>query len=96
MNKHIICYVLYESFNDQEFDTYSQNEREFFARLRSLSTGVYHYEDPLLQEKALSVMPVTELRQRAKERSEKSKEEWQDGVDERDCLLLEVLGWFGL
>lgn len=73
-----------------------QNEKEFLATLQSLSAGVYHYEDPHLQEKALSVMPVSELKQKAKERSEKSKEDGQDGVDERDCLLLEVLAWFGL
>ena len=74
----------------------SQNERQFLARLQSLSAGVNHYEDPHLQEKARSLMPVSELEQRAKERSEKSKENGQDGVDERDCLLLEVLEWFGL
>ncbi|XP_078344615.1 peptide-N(4)-(N-acetyl-beta-glucosaminyl)asparagine amidase-like isoform X2 [Oculina patagonica] len=38
---------------------------------------------------------VSELKQRAKEASEKSKENGQDGVDVRDCLLLEVLRWFG-
>ena len=56
---------------------------------------MYHYEDPILQQKALSVMPVSELKQKAKEASEKSKENGQDGVDEKDCLFLEVVRWFG-
>ena len=67
----------------------------FFARLQSLDGGVRLYEDPSLQEKALSFVPVSELKQKAKETCEKSKEDGQDGVDERDCLLLEILAWFG-
>ena len=74
----------------------SQNETEFLARLKSLDAGIKHYEDPNLQEKALSVVPQSELKQKAKEACEKSKENGQDGVDERDCLLLEILAWFGV
>ncbi|XP_073230462.1 peptide-N(4)-(N-acetyl-beta-glucosaminyl)asparagine amidase-like [Porites lutea] len=72
-----------------------QNEREFFARLQSLDEGVHLYEDPHLQEEALSHVPVQELKERAREACEKSKECGQDGVDEKDCFLLEVLAWFG-
>lgn len=73
-----------------------QNEREFYGRLQSLGCGVYQYEDPFLQQEALNVMPVSELKQRAKEACEKSKEDGQDGVDEKDCLFLEVVRWFGM
>ncbi|KAL9958983.1 hypothetical protein ACROYT_G036063 [Oculina patagonica] len=71
-----------------------ENEREFFARLQSLEYGVHFYENPDLQQQALSVLPVSELKQRAKEASEKSRENGQNGVDERDCLFLEVVRWF--
>lgn len=57
---------------------------------------MYHYENPSLQQEALNVMPVSELRQKAKEACEKSKENGQDGVDEKDCLFLEVVRWFGM
>ena len=57
---------------------------------------MYQYEDPFLQQEALNVMPVSELKQRAKEACEKSKEDGQDGVDEKDCLFLEVARWFGM
>ena len=57
---------------------------------------MYHYEDPLLQQQALSLIPVSELKQKAKEACEKSKENGQDGVDEKDCLFLEVVHWFGM
>ena len=57
---------------------------------------MYHYEDPSLQQEALNVIPVSELKQKAKEACEKSKENGQDGVDEKDCLFLEVVHWFGM
>ena len=73
-----------------------QNEMEFLARLKSLDEGVHLYEDPQLQEKALSVVPVAELKEKAREACEKRREGGQDGVDERDCLLLQILAWFGM
>ncbi|XP_068689230.1 peptide-N(4)-(N-acetyl-beta-glucosaminyl)asparagine amidase-like [Montipora foliosa] len=72
-----------------------EGEMEFLARLKSLDAGINHYEDPRLREKALSLIPVSELKQRAKEASERSFKDGQDGVDEKDCLLLEILAWFG-
>ena len=68
----------------------------FLAQLKSLDAGINHYEDPRLQEKALSLIPASELKQRAKEVSERSFKDGQDGVDEKDCLLLEILAWFGM
>ena len=52
------------------------------------------YEQPSLQQQALDVLPVSELKQKAKEASEKSRENGQDGADERDCLFLEVNKFF--
>ena len=72
----------------------SQNERDFFAKLQFTSQVVRLYEDPHIQQVALSHVPVEELKDKAKEACEKSKEGGQDGVDEKDCFLLEVLRWF--
>ena len=69
---------------------------EFLGCLKSLAAGVNHYEDPHLQEQALDVLPVAELKQRAKEASERSCRDGQDRADEKDCLLLEILAWFGM
>lgn len=69
---------------------------EFLARLKSLGAGINHYEDPHLQEQALNVLPVAELKQKAKEASERSCRDWHDRADEKDCLLLEILAWFGM
>lgn len=72
-----------------------EGEMEFLLRLKSLGAGINHYEDPRLQEKALNVLPVAELKQKAKEASERSCEDGHDRADEKDCLLLEILAWFG-
>ena len=72
----------------------SQNEKEFFGSLQFTSQVVHLYEDPHIQQVALSRVPVEELKDKAKEACEKSKEGGQDGVDEKDCFLLEVLRWF--
>lgn len=69
---------------------------EFLARLKSLDAGINHYEDPHLQEQALNVLPVAELKQKAKEASERSCRDGHDRADEKDCLLLEILAWFGM
>ena len=74
----------------------SQNERDFFGKLQFRSQVVRLYEDPHIQQVALSHVPVEELKKKAKEACEKSKEGGQDGVDEKDCFLLEVLRWFGM
>ena len=74
----------------------SQNEKDFFAKLQFMSQVVRLYEDPHIQQVALSHVPVEELKEKAKEACEKSKEGGQDGVDEKDCFLLEVLRWFGM
>jgi len=66
----------------------------FLRKLQALDAGIHHYEDPHLQEKALSLVPVSELKQKAKEMCEKSKENGQDGMDERDCLFKKMVPWF--
>lgn len=72
-----------------------QNEKEFFGTLQFTSQVVRLYEDPHIQQVALSHVPVEELKEKAREACEKSKEGGQNGVDEKDCFLLEVLRWFG-
>lgn len=96
LNIATIVRKYFKSNNFLFFFHFKQNEREFFARLQSLDCGVYLYEDRDLQQQALNLLPVSELKQRAKEASKNSRENGQDGVDERDCLLLEVLRWFGM
>ena len=59
-----------------------------------MADHVLRYEDPELQGQVLSLMPVTELKQKSKEASQKSKQGGEGGVDEEDCLLLELLSWF--
>jgi len=71
-----------------------ENEMAFLRNLQALDAGIHHYEDPHLQEKALSLVPVSELKQKAKEMCEKSKENGQDGMDERDCLFKKMVPWF--
>lgn len=52
------------------------------------------YEDPELQQRTREFIPLAELRKRAKEASDRTKEGGGSGVDERDCLILELLSWF--
>ena len=52
------------------------------------------YEDPELQQRTREFIPLAELRKRAKEASDRTKEGGGSGVDERDCLILELLFWF--
>ena len=52
------------------------------------------YEDPELQQRTREFIPLAELRKRAKEASDRTKEGGGSGVDEQDCLILELLSWF--
>lgn len=65
-----------------------ENERYFFARLQSQDGVVQLYEQPSLQQQALDLMPVSEMRKEARKESE------QTGKDERDCLMRQVNKWF--
>ena len=44
----------------------SQNEKDFFAKLQFMSQVVRLYEDPHIQQVALSHVPVEELKKKAK------------------------------
>ena len=63
-------------------------------RLHSSLQHVLLYEDKDLQRRAREMIPLAELEKRAKEASERTKQGGDGGVDERDCLVLELLNWF--
>ena len=52
------------------------------------------YEDPDLQRRTRDIIPLAELKKTAKEASERTKKGGESGVDEQDCLVLELLSWF--
>ena len=52
------------------------------------------YEQPELQKLALSIIPVTELKRKARKASGKNKEGGEGWIDEEDCLLFELSSWF--
>ncbi|XP_036617104.1 peptide-N(4)-(N-acetyl-beta-glucosaminyl)asparagine amidase [Trichosurus vulpecula] len=68
------------------------------AILKMLQTkfeDVLIYENPSLQKKALTCIPVQELRGRAQEKFERAKKLDQGAnTNEEDFLLLELLQWF--
>lgn len=72
----------------------TDNERDFLLRLQSSLQHVLLYEDPELQQRTREFIPLAELRKRAKEASDRTKEGGGSGVDEQDCLILELLSWF--
>lgn len=72
----------------------SEKERDFLLRLQSSLQHVLLYEDPDLQRRARDIIPLAELEKKAKEASQKTKQGGEAGVDERDCLILELLSWF--
>lgn len=73
---------------------FKEKEGDFLLRLQSSLQHVLLYEDPDLQERARSIIPLAELKKKAKEASQKTKQGGEVGVDERDCLVLELLSWF--
>lgn len=72
----------------------SDKEKDFLLRLHSSLRHVLLYEDKDLQRRALEMIPLAELEKKAKEASERTKQGGDGGVDERDCLVLELLNWF--
>ncbi|XP_071822606.1 peptide-N(4)-(N-acetyl-beta-glucosaminyl)asparagine amidase-like isoform X2 [Apostichopus japonicus] len=78
--------------------TAQTSEQGFHQRMRSSADHVYHYEDPLLQQKARNVIPLQELNSKAASRlSTLDQEETDENLlDVRDFLLLELLKWFKL
>ena len=86
--------VVMISFNGLFHFLFKEKERDFLLRLQSSLQHVLLYEDPDLQERARSIIPLAELKKNAKEASQKTKQGGEVGVDERDCLVLEILSWF--
>lgn len=73
---------------------FKEKEKDFLLRLQSSLQHVLLYENPDLQRRARDIIPLAELEKKAKEASEKTKQGGEAGVDERDCLVLELLNWF--
>ena len=82
------------SFNGLFYFLFKEKERDFLLRLRSSLQHVLLYEDLDLQRRARNIIPLVELEKKAKEASQKTKQGGEAGVDERDCLILELLSWF--
>ena len=82
------------SFKSLFYFLFKEKERDFLLRLRSSLQHVLLYEDPDLQQRARNIIPLAELEKKAKEASQKTKKGGDGGVDERDCLVLELLSWF--
>ncbi len=65
----------------------------FFRKVKSSFDHVLMYEDPQLQEKARTCIPLPQLREKA-ERKLKSATQNGNKADILDYLLLELLAWF--
>lgn len=74
------------------------SEHGFHLKVRSSADHVYHYEDPILQQKARGVIPLEDLSRKARSRLNSLNQEESDGIplDLKDMLLLELLKWFKL
>ncbi|XP_069504870.1 peptide-N(4)-(N-acetyl-beta-glucosaminyl)asparagine amidase isoform X2 [Ambystoma mexicanum] len=71
------------------------SETKFLKTMQSNFQHVMMYESPLLQSKALAVIPYQALQTKARESLTKAKEVDKDTkADERDFLLMELLNWF--
>ena len=92
--KALLIKVVTISINGHFLFLFKEKERDFLLRLRSSLQHVLLYEDPDLQGRARSIIPLPELEKKAKEASQKTKQGGEAGVDERDCLILELLSWF--
>lgn len=73
---------------------FKEKEKDFLLRLQSQLQHVLLYENPDLQRRARDIIPLAELEKKAKEASQKTMQGGEAGVDERDCLVLELLLWF--
>ena len=92
--KHVLIRLSPTSFNGDFHFLFKEKERDFLLRLRSSLQHVLLYEDPDLQQRARNIIPLAELEKKAKEASQKTKQGGEAGVDEKDCLILELLSWF--
>ncbi len=70
---------------------------QFFQKLKSSFDHVLIYEDRMLQDKARSCMPLSEMRSKAKDKLEEMKvnnKEAAAQMEVQEMLLLELLAWF--
>ncbi|XP_062574354.1 peptide-N(4)-(N-acetyl-beta-glucosaminyl)asparagine amidase-like [Saccostrea cucullata] len=75
----------------------NQMERRFFTKIESNLVHVLLYEDPRLQQKARSVIPLETLKKEAHDKLETIKKEDSSAlasIDFRDLMLLGLLSWF--
>lgn len=79
-----------------ELELHSQfNHSNFFAQLNSTLQVVLLNEDPILQQEALKLIPLTELQGKAKEKYSMLKNHSTSiEISIQDCLLIELLFWF--
>ena len=92
--KPVLMGVVMISFNGHFHFLFKEKERDFLLRLQSSLQHVLLYEDPDLQQRARDIIPLAELKKKAKEASQNTKQGGEAGVDEKDCLILELLSWF--
>ncbi|XP_075068456.1 peptide-N(4)-(N-acetyl-beta-glucosaminyl)asparagine amidase [Mixophyes fleayi] len=79
----------------QATSTFLASEITFFKTLQSNFQHVQVYELPELQQKAREQIPISELKERAKEKLLQAKSLDSDTtVNEDDFLMLELLRWF--
>ncbi|KAK3097658.1 hypothetical protein FSP39_011805 [Pinctada imbricata] len=83
-----------QNFSQQQI---FQMEQRFFQKIQSNLVHVLMYEDPSIQLKARSIIPVEALKKAAHEKLEaiiKEDNSSARSIDFRDLMLLELLAWF--
>lgn len=88
-------------FHDRiRFPQVMQTNNNFLRQLEQLSDSVMQYEDPLLQQSALQLIPTEKLKEKAIENMRKlqkmikSKEIIEDEPPLEDLMLEELAAWF--
>ncbi|XP_053570212.1 peptide-N(4)-(N-acetyl-beta-glucosaminyl)asparagine amidase [Bombina bombina] len=83
------------SRTQEQASNFLGSEIKLFKTLQSNSQHVLLYEKPEFQQKALQVIPVSELKTKAKEQLLNAKSIEEDTtVNDEDFLILELLRWF--
>ena len=77
-------------------NVFQMKEADFLRRIQSTMAHVMMYEDPNLQHKARTIIPVATLREKAEGRlhcsSSGRRNVCETSLD--DCLVMELLDWF--